>query len=98
MKITSFKTNQPRGFNFKARYYNAQHEEFEARKEQSIREFKLEQKTGLSTEELRDKLRAEWRNQHDSKTAARVSTYRVAIIALTLFAAMYLYLYTDFFA
>lgn len=96
MKITSFKTRNPRSFNFKARYYNADKEEFEARKRESIRDYKLEQQTGLKPDELREKLRAEWKSSYDADAVAKKSAYRVAIIALLLFGFMYIYLYTDF--
>jgi hypothetical protein len=98
MKIYSIKTRKPRSFNFKARYYDADKEEFEARKKQAIRDYKLEKKTGLKPDELREKLRSEWKGKYDSDSVAKQSTYRVAIIALLLFAFMYIYLYTDLLA
>tara|TARA_Y100000768_G_scaffold369534_1_gene334540 strand:- start:190 stop:642 length:453 start_codon:yes stop_codon:yes gene_type:complete len=95
MKVTLIKTRKPKKFSFKARYYDADKEDFEARKQTSIREYKLEQKTGMKADDIRARFQQEWGSRRSQTAESRRSTITIALIASVLFLALYIYLFTD---
>lgn len=99
MRIALFKQKGPKGFRFKPRFYDADHEELQARIESVKREMEAEKNGQASAhggEGMRAKMRAN-RNYYEKSSAMRKSSnYRVFIIAGILAIAAYLFLTLDF--
>ena len=99
MRFSLFKATQPKGFDFKPRYYDPEKEEFEQRIAAIKAEYAREQgqtTEGVDHSALRGKIRSEWNAVSQRKSANRSANYRVLLIAGLLALAFYVFLFTDF--
>lgn len=96
IKYSFFKNKQPKGFQFKPRYYNAEKEAFDAR----VRAAQIEADSNSSTvsfdsEVMRLRMRKQWGTSSSAK-ANRQSNIRIVWIAALLALGFYIFLFTDF--
>jgi hypothetical protein len=97
LKFSFFKNKQPKGFQFKPRYYNAEKEALEARIRAAQLEADSENNSSSATfdsEVMRLRMRKQWGTS--SEQANRQSNIRIMWIAALLALAFYVFLYTDF--
>ena len=95
MRISLFKQKGPKGFNFKARYYDADKEELHARVELLKRDLQADEEaknTYQGGEILRQKMRANRSHYSNMNAAKKKSNMRILMIVGLLVAAFFLFM------
>ncbi len=94
MRLTLFKTEKPKRFEFKPRYYDPQKEDLDRRVARAKREIEAAEKNE-TREELRHRLRHAWGLQEHRASLNRTSNMRIILIAGILFLIFFLLFFTD---
>jgi len=89
MRLTFFKTPQPKKFNYQPRYYDPKKEEWERRKAE------LGYGSKLSKEEQLRLRMSRWKRGNDSGSEKKVQLLRYAIIFAFIAGSIYVILFTN---
>lgn len=92
MRVTLFKLKKPKRFAYLPRHYDPVKEDLHSRV--AMIKSDLEGSASMS----RDRIRQAWKTPESRKSANRTSTFRIALIALILFAFFYVYFFTQIFS
>ncbi len=90
MKFVLFRTNAPKKFTYRPRYYNADKEAMERRKAEMGAESDLNE-----NEALRARMSARWRFKNPDKSGNKYQAMSMLIYAIVILGGIYLLFFTD---
>ncbi|MDN5349259.1 MAG: hypothetical protein PWQ54_655 [Bacteroidales bacterium] len=91
MKFVLFRTNKPRRFSYRPRYYNPEKEALERRKAEMGLKAELTEQ-----EAMRMRMSARWRNQHPAKFEDKYKGTSFIIFGSVVLIGIYVIFFTDF--
>jgi len=95
MRFTLFNSRKPKGFNFPARYYDADKEDLDRRVRLAQADLDRESaQNEVNLEATRARMRNEWKSMSKKSNSNSVALKRV-VIAGVLFLFAYLFLFTN---
>lgn len=91
MRFIMFRTNKPRRYNYKPRYYNPEKEELERKKAKMGLDAKLTEQ-----EELRMRMSSRWRQQNPAEFSNRYKKMSFIIYGSVVLLGIYVIFFTKF--